>query len=63
LFQYRKSIKEELSGNLEKACLAIIKSAKDKPSYYAEALHDAMKGLGTNDDELIRILVTRSEVT
>ena len=52
-----------MSGSLEKACLAIVKSARDKPSYYAEALYDAMKGIGTNDDELIRILVTRSEVS
>lgn len=52
-----------MSGNLEKACLAIVKSARDKPSYYAESLHDAMKGFGTNDEELIRILVTRSEVS
>lgn len=57
-----KAIKKEMSGDLEKAFLAIIKSAKNRPGYYAEELYKAMKGIGTNDEVLIRILVSRSEV-
>jgi len=29
--------------------------------YYAACLYEAMKGLGTDDDDLIRLLVSRSE--
>lgn len=57
-----KAIKKEMSGDLEKACLAIVKSARNRPAYYAEELYKAMKGLGTNDETLIRLLVSRSEV-
>lgn len=57
-----KSIQKEMSGNLEKACLAIVKSVKNRPAYYAEQLHEAMKGLGTKDNDLIRLLVLRSEI-
>ena len=30
--------------------------------YFAGQLHKSMKGLGTNDDKLIRLLVWRSEI-
>jgi annexin A7/11 len=56
-----KSIKSEMSGDLEKACLAIVKSVKNKPKYYAELLHEAMAGFGTKDNDLIRLLVSLSE--
>jgi hypothetical protein len=42
--------------------LLIVKCARNKPAYFAEQLHDAMKGLGTKDDDLIRLLVCRAEV-
>ena len=39
-----------------------VKSAKNIPGYYAECLHDAMKSQGTRDSDLIRLLVSRSEI-
>uniref|UniRef100_A0AAQ4PVF6 Annexin n=1 Tax=Gasterosteus aculeatus aculeatus TaxID=481459 RepID=A0AAQ4PVF6_GASAC len=54
-----KSINREMSGDLESGMLACIKNT---PAYFAERLYKAMKGAGTKDTTLIRIMVTRSEV-
>ncbi|XP_021244355.1 annexin A13 isoform X3 [Numida meleagris] len=56
-----ESIKSETSGDLEKAYLTLVSCAKDCPGYFATLLHKSMKGAGTDEDTLIRILVTRSE--
>ncbi|NXK88531.1 ANX13 protein, partial [Formicarius rufipectus] len=56
-----ESIKSETSGNLEKAYLTLVSSAKDCPGYFATLLHKSMKGAGTDEETLIRILVTRAE--
>lgn len=37
----------------------LVKCARDKTAYFAERLHKAMRGLGTNDSTLIRIIVAR----
>ncbi|XP_048452249.1 annexin A13 isoform X1 [Rhincodon typus] len=55
-------IKTEISGDLKKAYLTIAQCTKDCQAYFAEVLHEAMKGAGTNEDTLIRIVVSRSEV-
>jgi len=57
-----KAIKKEMSGDLKAAFLTIIKSIRNLPGFYAESLHTAMKGMGTNNRDLIRILVSRSEI-
>ncbi|KAK3554377.1 hypothetical protein QTP70_023086, partial [Hemibagrus guttatus] len=58
----QKSIEREMSGDLESGMLAVVKCIKDTPAYFAERLHKAMKGLGTKDRTLIRIMVSRSEI-
>lgn len=41
--------------------LTVVRYAKDPVKYFAEELHDSLIGLGTEDDKLIRIIVTHSE--
>lgn len=55
------AIKRELTGDMEKACLAIAQAARNKPAYFARELHEAMAGVGTKENDLIRLLVSRSE--
>ncbi|KAG8518719.1 Annexin A4, partial [Galemys pyrenaicus] len=57
-----QSIKSETSGSFEDALLAIVKCMKNKPAYFAERLYKSMKGLGTDDDTLIRVMVSRAEI-
>uniref|UniRef100_A0A8C2E2D2 Annexin n=1 Tax=Cyprinus carpio TaxID=7962 RepID=A0A8C2E2D2_CYPCA len=57
-----KSIEREMSGDLESGMLAVVKCIKNTPAYFAERLYKAMKGAGTKDRTLVRIMVTRSEV-
>ena len=42
--------------------LISVRYAKDPALYFAEQLYDSMKGLGTDDNALVRVIVTRSEV-
>lgn len=55
-------IKKEMSGDVKNAMFAIVRSVKNQPSYFADRLYKAMKGLGTDDRALIRIMVSRCEV-
>ncbi|EMP28769.1 Annexin A11 [Chelonia mydas] len=57
-----KSISREMSGDLESGMVAVVKCMKNTPAFFAERLHKAMKGAGTKDRTLIRIMVSRSEV-
>ncbi|NWY59903.1 ANXA6 protein, partial [Chionis minor] len=57
-----RSIRGELSGDFEKLMLAVVKCVRSTAEYFAERLYKAMKGLGTRDNTLIRIMVSRSEI-
>uniref|UniRef100_A0ACB8EU39 Uncharacterized protein n=1 Tax=Sphaerodactylus townsendi TaxID=933632 RepID=A0ACB8EU39_9SAUR len=56
------SIDREFSGNVERGLKAIVQCALNRPAFFAERLYHAMKGAGTNDSALVRIIVTRSEL-
>lgn len=57
------AIKAETSGSLQSGYLAIVRYAKSPSAFFAERLYEAMKGLGTEEDAVTRIIVTRSEVS
>uniref|UniRef100_A0A8C9Z8P5 Annexin n=1 Tax=Sander lucioperca TaxID=283035 RepID=A0A8C9Z8P5_SANLU len=61
-FEMEESIKRETSGSLKDLLLAVVKCARSVPAYFAETVYYAMKGAGTDDDTLIRVMVSRSEV-
>uniref|UniRef100_A0AAR2K9S5 Annexin n=1 Tax=Pygocentrus nattereri TaxID=42514 RepID=A0AAR2K9S5_PYGNA len=56
-----ESIQGECTGNLEEVLLAVVKCAKSVPGYFAESLRESMRRAGTDDETLIRIMVSRSE--
>uniref|UniRef100_A0A8C6SZ61 Annexin n=1 Tax=Neogobius melanostomus TaxID=47308 RepID=A0A8C6SZ61_9GOBI len=60
--EIEESIKREMSGCLEDVFLAIVKCIRSKPAFFAERLYKSMKGLGTTDSVLIRIMVARAEI-
>ncbi|XP_072481334.1 annexin A5 isoform X2 [Notamacropus eugenii] len=60
-FQIEETIDRETSGHLEQLLLAIVKSVRSVPAYLAETLYYAMKGAGTDDHTVIRVIVSRSE--
>lgn len=56
------AIKNEFSGDIQDGFLAIIRAIRNLPGFFAKQLHASMKGLGTRDRQLIRIVVTRCEI-
>lgn len=57
-----KAIKNEFSGDAENGLLAIIRSVRNQAAFFAKQLHESMAGAGTNDRQLIRLVVTRAEI-
>lgn len=57
-----QSIRSEMSGDLESGMLAVVKCVENKHGFFAEKLYRSMKGAGTKDDTLVRIIVSRCEV-
>ncbi|KAH9724561.1 Annexin [Citrus sinensis] len=68
----KKVVKKETSGNFEYGLLTILKCSEnpakyftkndEKPDSTSQVLHKAMKGLGTDDTTLVRVIVTRTEI-
>ncbi|RXG71617.1 Annexin A11 [Armadillidium vulgare] len=55
------SIDSEFSGDVKEGLLSIVKRVRDPSGFFAERLNMSMRGSGTDDKTLIRIIVTRSE--
>ncbi len=57
-----KAIESEFSGDIKDGLIAIVQITRDKHEFFARRLHKSMHGLGTNDRQLIRLVVTRCEI-
>ncbi|XP_069741921.1 annexin A7-like [Narcine bancroftii] len=57
-----KAIDREFSGDVRDGMQAIVQCVINRPAFFAEKLYKSMKGLGTSDSTLIRVIVTRSEI-
>ncbi|KAI4326299.1 hypothetical protein MLD38_031627 [Melastoma candidum] len=58
----KKAVKKETSGYFEQALLTILQCSVNPAKYFAKVLYKAMKGLGTDDSTLKRVIVTRTEI-
>lgn len=56
------AIDEETSGDLKKGLQTIYEVIYNRPKYFANRLVKSMKGLGTDEQTLIRIVVSRAEI-
>lgn len=56
-----KAIESEFSGDIRDGLLAVVAVARNRPAYFAKLLYESMKGFGTRDHDLIRLVVTRCE--
>jgi len=58
----QKAIDSEFSGDIKAGLQAIVSVTLSPAEYFAEVLYHSMKGLGTDDNTLVRAIVTRCEV-
>ncbi|KAL9231858.1 hypothetical protein vseg_007024 [Gypsophila vaccaria] len=56
------AVKKETSGLFKHGLLTILRCAENPAKYFAKVLHKAMKGLGTDEATLTRVIVTRAEI-
>ncbi|XP_060940462.1 annexin A13-like [Limanda limanda] len=56
------TIESEATGTLKECYITLVRCAKNPQLYFARRLNAAMKGLGTDEDTLIRLIVGRSEI-
>ena len=57
-----QAIDKEFSGDSKKTLRTIVYASLSPSEYFATRIHDAVKGLGTKDHQLIRAIVSRSEI-
>lgn len=56
------TVKDEFSGDFEDGLVGIYYAMVKPHEYFAKRIHDSIYGLGTDDETLIRVIVTRHEI-
>ena len=51
-----------MSGHTKKAYNSVVRCVTSPAEFFADELYTSMKGLGTDNKKLIRIIVSRAEV-
>ncbi|XP_037936913.1 annexin B10 isoform X2 [Teleopsis dalmanni] len=57
-----QAIKHEMDGEMHEAMMAIVECVQSPAAFFANRLYNAMDGMGTDDETLMRIIVCRSEI-
>ncbi|XP_046450951.1 annexin B9-like [Daphnia pulex] len=57
-----QAVVSEFSANAERGLLGILQCAQNRPGYFAQRLNNAVRGMGTKDGNLIRIIVSRCDI-
>ncbi|EUB59907.1 Annexin A7 [Echinococcus granulosus] len=57
------AIEKELSGDFKDAVKTVVKTAIKKEECIADMIRDSMKGVGTSDDDLIRLILAYAEAS
>jgi len=56
------TIDSEFSGDIKSGLMDVVESMDNRPRFFAMCLNNSLAGMGTRDRDLIRLVVTRSEV-
>jgi len=56
------AVKKEFSGDLEKALVWCLEFFEDHYIFFAKRIHHSIKGVGTKDKDVVRIIASRREV-
>ena len=57
-----QTVEAEFSGDSKEALIGIIYAMISPSEYFAKKVYKAVKGFGTNNNTLIRVLITRDEI-
>lgn len=57
-----ETVEKKFSRNLKKCLVAIIYSMLNLPEYFSKCIYNSIKGPGTDDSTLIRIIISRKEI-
>lgn len=57
-----QSIADTVVGETEDAYISLVKVIEDPVRFYVEKLFSSFGGIGTNEDNIIRIIISRSEI-